>query len=113
MPRNLSRRRSHVVLVAATLLLSACAGNAPRPYQTGPREPISLRDDDDGCGMSLVQSFVGLRANDAVRGEVARQSGAATTRWIRPGEAVTLDFRADRITAELDEDDVIRTLRCG
>ncbi|NKB16386.1 MAG: peptidase inhibitor I78 [Sphingomonadales bacterium] len=95
------------------LLMTACAGSGPPPYQTGQREPISLRDDDDGCGMSLVQSFVGLRANDAVRGEVARQSGAGSLRWVRPGEAVTMDFRADRITAELDEDDVIRTLRCG
>ena len=93
--------------------LAACAGGGPAPYQIGRREPISLRDDGDMCGQSLVQNYVGLRANDTVREEVTRRSGAETTRWIAPGTAVTMDFRADRLNAELDEDGVVVSLRCG
>ena len=97
----------------AIVSLAGCAGNEPPPYQIGRREPISLRDDGDMCGQSLVQNYVGLRANDTVREEVARRSGAATLRWVEPGMAVTMDFRADRMTAELNEDGVVVSLRCG
>ncbi len=99
--------------IGAALVLTACASTSGQRVQTGPREPISLRDEDDQCGASLVQTFMGLRANDVLRTEVAQRSGAATVRWIEPGMAVTMDFRADRLNAELDEDGVIRTIRCG
>ena len=99
------------VLVAPALM--ACTNNRQPRYQTGVREPISLRDDGDECGASLVQTFVGLRANETLRDEVARRSGAKSVRWIEPGSAVTMDFRGDRMNATLDEDGVIQTLRCG
>ena len=94
-------------------LLAACTTGGQRTYETGPREPISLRDDDDMCGQSLVQTFIGLRANAALRAEITERSGAGTIRWIEPNTAVTMDFRADRLNGEIDEDGAIRTLRCG
>lgn len=103
----------HLTLLLSAALLSACASDGPPTYQTGTREPISLRDDDDLCGQSLVQTFLGLRANDALRAEITERSGAGTIRWIEPNTAVTMDFRADRLNGEIDEDGAIRTLRCG
>ena len=97
----------------AGALLSGCAGGGRERYQTGIREPISLRDDGDECGATQVQNYVGLRANATVREEVARRSGAPTIRWIEPGTAVTLDFRPDRMNGELDVDGVVTALRCG
>lgn len=96
-----------------SVCLSGCSTYRSPSYQTGVREPISLRDDDDGCGASLIGSFVGLRANATVREEVASRSGAATIRWIEPGMAVTQDFRPDRLNATLDVDGVVTEFRCG
>lgn len=101
-----------LLTLAAALAVSACATREQR-YETGVREPISLRDDGDECGASLVQSFAGLRANATLREEIASRSGARTIRWIEPGMAVTMDYRPDRLNAELDPDGVILTLRCG
>lgn len=98
---------------AAFCSLAACASGQADRYETGQREPISLRDDGDECGASLVQSFVGIRANDTLRAEIATRSGAGTLRWIELGMAVTMDFRSDRLNAELDADGVITALRCG
>ncbi|QJQ32676.1 hypothetical protein GV829_09640 [Sphingomonas lacunae] len=111
----MSGRTIHIfaLSVLAFTGLAACASSEPAPYQIGRREPISLRDDGDMCGQSLVQNYVGLRANDTVREEVTRRSGAASVRWVEPGMAVTMDFRADRMTADLDEDGVVVSLRCG
>ena len=102
-----------IILAALTSSLGACAQRDGQSYTTGQREPISLRDDDDQCGASLVQSFVGIRANDTLRAEIASRSGARMVRWIEPGTAVTMDFRPDRLNAELDEDGVITVIRCG
>ena len=101
----------HSIGIAA-LTLAACSSGGGH-VETGMREPISLRDDGDECGASLAQSFVGLRANQTVRETVATRSGAATIRWVEPGTAVTMDFSPTRMTAELDQDGVIVTLRCG
>jgi hypothetical protein len=61
----------------------------------------------------LVQGYVGLRANDVTRMQVAERSRAASVRWIGPDMAVTMDYRADRLNGELDQDGAIVTLRCG
>lgn len=106
--------RSAALTFILMATLGACATNSSgEPVETGPRERIDLRDDDDRCGASLVQGYLNLRANDLLRAEVAQRSGAANIRWIEPGTAVTMDFRADRLNGELDEDGVIQTLRCG
>ncbi len=106
--------RTTILTLSVGAVLGACAANrSGEPVETGPRERIDLRDDDDRCGASLVQGYLNLRANDLLRAEVAQRSGAGNIRWIEPGTAVTMDFRADRLNGELDEDGVIQTLRCG
>ena len=109
------RRPTLAMLALYTLAsaLSACASGGDRAYTTGQREPISLRDEGDECGASLVQSFIGIRANTTLRQEIATRSGARDIRWIDPGMAVTMDFRPDRLNAELDQDGVITVMRCG
>jgi hypothetical protein len=98
----------------AIMSMSACTGTqSGRAVETGPREAIDLRDDDDRCGATVVQGYVGLRANDVTRQQIAERSRAATVRWIEPGMAVTMDFRADRLNGEIDPAGAISTLRCG
>lgn len=104
--------RQLISIALSALSLAACAVG-PEPYTTGQREPISLRDEGDECGASLVQSFVGIRANTALREEITTRSGARSIRWIEPGMAVTMDYRGDRLNAELDQDGVITAMRCG
>ena len=104
--------RASIATLAVGLALCACAGQRER-YTTGVREAISMRDDDDACGSGLVQTYMGLRANQTVREEVTRRSGAPVVRWIEPGMAQTMDFVAARLSVELDQDGVVREFRCG
>jgi hypothetical protein len=100
--------------VLLALSLTACAGQqSGRPVETGPREAIDLRDEDDACGATLVQGLVGLRANDVLRRDIAERTRAEAIRWIEPGMAVTMDFRADRLNVELNEDNAVTAIRCG
>ncbi|MFZ3585240.1 I78 family peptidase inhibitor [Loktanella sp. DJP18] len=80
-------------------LLAACTPPVP---VTAPPDPGS-----DACGASGYQSLVG------------RPLAAATfpadldMRIINPGEAVTMDYRADRLNVELDSAGIIQVVRCG
>ncbi|MFC4254424.1 hypothetical protein GRI97_03235 [Altererythrobacter xixiisoli] len=54
------------------------------------------------CREAVIGTLVGqTRIND---GAASQFTGARTIRQIRPGDAVTEDFRADRATIETDPD---------
>lgn len=104
-------RRWFPLGLGLALLLAGCGGlnTAPGPE---PAPPPRVAD-ADACGAERVQDRIG-RAYDAALGEAIRaESGAASMRVVRPGEAVTLDYRPDRLNVRLDEDDVIAEIACG
>ena len=64
------------------------------------------------CDANAAQGLVG-RPADASVAEAQRLSGAATVRRYRTGDAVTMDFRADRLNVETDAAGAIVKLSCG
>lgn len=67
----------------------------------------------EACDAEAVREWVGRRYDASTDAALLEQSGAAILRPVRPGEAISMDFRSDRLTIELDADDTITTLRCG
>ncbi|UIJ43662.1 hypothetical protein LZK98_11225 [Sphingomonas cannabina] len=90
-----------VGMVAVALLASGCMEHMPGPVR--PQE----------CRGGAVQNFVGRQMTPRVQSRLRQRSGAATVRVVRPGQAVTMDFRQDRLTVDIDQRGVIRSLRCG
>lgn len=66
----------------------------------------------NACDAAAVQDWRGRRYTPALGEELLRRTGAETLRPVRPGEAVAMDFRSDRLTVELDRADRIVALRC-
>ena len=83
-------------LSVSALLLAAC------------QAPVADSPSEDACTAANLQHLVGAPATaaDAI-------SAPSDMRIIRPGQAVTMDFRADRLNIELDEDDQISRIFCG
>ena len=93
-----------LLLLAIPLpLLAACMNDRPG----GPRPP--LRE----CRAGPAERFVGMNFRPAMSRQAQRASGARTVRVIRPGQAVTMDFRQDRLNIELGEGGRVRGVRCG
>lgn len=67
----------------------------------------------NACDAAAVQEWRGRRYTPAIGEDLLRRTGAATLRPVRPGEAITMDFRSDRLTVELDHAERIVALRCG
>ena len=67
----------------------------------------------DGCNAELVQNLVGELYTPEL-GEQARvTAGARVERALRPGQIVTMEFRADRLSFTLDEKGRISEVNCG
>jgi hypothetical protein len=67
----------------------------------------------DGCNAEPVQNLVGELYTPEL-GEQARvTAGARVERALRPGQIVTMEFRADRLSFTLDEKGRISAVNCG
>lgn len=66
-----------------------------------------------GCDTEAAQAHVGQEATDAVVEQARIDSGAETVRVLAPGDAATMDFRPERLNIDVDDNNVIQSLRCG
>ncbi|MDR5860240.1 hypothetical protein FZZ93_06810 [Halomonas eurihalina] len=102
--------------IMLTSLLAGCAGSASTssapPRDEAPKPP-TMSQTNDACGAQQVQGHIGDSYTEALGERLERDSGAATVRVKRPGQAVTMEFRADRLDVSLDDAGVIQAIRCG
>lgn len=96
--------RATVPLVALTgLALAACTTTVPVGEDPAPEGP---------CAAEPAQRLVGSKATGETGAELIRLTGARTLRWVPPRTAVTMDFRADRLTVTYDDDMIITRISC-
>ena len=89
---------------ALAFALSACATTAQEPQ---------VRELSGECSASGVQDRIGQRATAELGGLLLRETSARVLRWVPPRTAVTMDFRADRLTVSYDDNMVIERISCG
>lgn len=65
------------------------------------------------CDGDLVQRFVGRDFAAPLHEEMRKASGSQSVRVIRPGDAVTMDYREDRLNIGLDARGKVESARCG
>lgn len=93
---------------AAALLLAI--GCAPLPDRAEPAAPAAP---DGSCRVEGLSELVGRPATEELGAEALRLSGARSLRWIRPGDAVTMDYREDRLNLHLDGQGRLERADCG
>ncbi|WP_368562911.1 I78 family peptidase inhibitor [Pseudoxanthomonas sp. UTMC 1351] len=96
------------VLSITALSLSACA-SSPAAQDSASAAPNA----SGVCQADKVQWAVGQEGNQANMGRVWRESGAGLIRPIGPNQAVTRDYREDRVNVELDDKNLITKVSCG
>ncbi|SIT85857.1 Peptidase inhibitor I78 family protein [Yoonia rosea] len=83
--------------LALTLIAGCTAAQAPLPPQS-----------EDTCGASEFAHLIGQQAT-----ALERTLLLGPVRVIRPGDAVTMDFRTDRVNFRIGEDETIQRIDCG
>lgn len=102
---------SRAILLAAPLaLLAGCAGSAgPCNPSATPAFPPPAEE----CGAAQFLRYAGAELTPAIRSEITAGRSERGVRFIAPGDAVTQDFRADRLNVTLDDQNRIARLYCG
>jgi hypothetical protein len=93
-----------LLLLPAVFALAACAS-----------QPASDETVASGgtCNAEPAQSHVGKAATEANIEAAFKASGAKTMRSIKPGQAVTMDYREDRVNVYQDASGNIERISCG
>lgn len=87
------------------MLLAGCAG-VGKPAGPPPAARAS-------CDAQAAQFAIGKSFGPELEREVRAKSGASIVRWLSPGQAVTLDFRAERLSLTLDGRGRVVKAACG
>lgn len=104
--RAMSLRR--IQLLALCIGLDACAQPAP-PMPT-PQPPVNARGQ---CSEAAAHFAVGRMADPALVEEARTKANAQRVRVVRPGQMVTMEYDAGRLTLELDAAGRVVAARCG
>ena len=100
-----SRDAAPALLPVIVLLLSmaACATIPPQD------PPMAAAQ----CNAQGARWAVGREPSADVVERARIESGSATVRVIRPGDAVTMDFRGDRLNLNVNARNAIDAVKCG
>lgn len=88
------------------MLLSACATPLPKPVHP----PGGSADE---CGAARLGAYLGKTADEQTTAAIRAAVGHDRIRVIRPGMAVTMDYRADRLNVDVGENGRIRRVYCS
>ena len=67
----------------------------------------------DACAPATLGQFTGQPATSELGAAMQRATGKTALRWVRPGMAVTMDYREDRLTVYLDAAGRVERASCG
>ncbi len=89
-------------ILPAALLAAACTTVPP-----GDGRAESL------CATRTLGELIGRPATVELGAEALRRSRARRLRWIRPGDAVTMDYAPDRLNVRLEASNRVESFDCG
>ena len=85
-------------------------GNVARPPQPpGPEPPPATGT----CVVEQAQWAIGRPASSSLLERARVDATASIARFIRPNEAITMEYSPARLNLYLDEQDVVRGVVCG
>ena len=101
--------RFHMPAILASLFLAGC-GTLDGPTHSESIEPLPAADD---CGAAILGHYLHKLASAETMTSIRSVVAHDRIRAISPGDAVTMDFRADRLNIEIGADGRIQHFRCG
>lgn len=104
-----------LLLIGCVLPLTACS--TPPKGSTDPAVVDPVPHVADGgtmkCNPNVLEQFHGKIADEATVKQAVAKSGAKNARVVKPNMAVTMDFREDRLTINVDAQNKIVSIGCN
>ena len=99
--------RSTTFIGTTLLLVSACTGSPTRPGEPAPAPSGTL------CNAAPAQFAVGRQADAPLVNDARVRAGAKTIRVLKPGQIVTMEFNAERLSLSVDDAGRVTRVSCG
>ena len=103
-------------LFSALPLCAAMTACATSPSNPGNNEiPPAVQSDGGNynCENADLAEFAGKTGSTEVYEQARIKANARHVRVVKPGMAVTMDYRIDRLTVMLDDNGRIESISCG
>jgi hypothetical protein len=100
---------SRIYLLVLCAALDACA--QPLPASPATVRPLMIAPGQ--CNESAARFVVGQVADEKLAEEARVRAGAQRVRVVRPGQMVTMEYDAGRLTLEVDAAGRVSGVRCG
>lgn len=110
--RNTARTLATLLAAPLACLVAACS-TAREPAADRPPPRIVDGGMGGSCDAKAAAAFVGQAISEDVSNKAQAAAGARGVRIIRPGMAVTMDYRAGRLNLHLDDAGRITKATCG
>jgi len=95
------------LLGAGMLAATGCTATAESP---NPSPPPPAEED---CGAGQLGAYIGQPASEQVLALIRQWRGDNPIRVLKPGSAMTMDYRPGRLNILLDENDRIKEFKCN
>lgn len=107
--------RLHLLLLLGCALPLAACSHPPKTAATPPAEdmPAKVAGGPATCDPEKLGGLAGQMASEAVIKKAVQDSGARHARVMKPGMAMTMDYREDRLSIEVDAQNRIVRANCG
>ena len=101
------------VALLALVAVSACASPSSGPVESASiAAPPAAEEPAMTCQADKGQWAIGQIADEALVARVKADTTSDRVRVIRPGMAVTMDYREDRVNLDVDADNRVTGVRC-
>jgi hypothetical protein len=94
------------LLTLSLLTLAGCTDEETQPL---PPPPVV----QEGCGAEQLDAYVGQPASDEVLALIRGWRGDKPIRVLKPGSAMTMDYRPERLNIFLDDKGMIAKFQCN
>jgi hypothetical protein len=100
---------TQIALLVLCVGLDACAQQLPPSAL--PQPPVTASGQQ--CNESAARFAVGQLADAKLAEEARVRAGAQRVRMVRPGQMVTMEYDAGRLTLDIDAAGRVSGVRCG
>ncbi|WP_395333506.1 I78 family peptidase inhibitor [Novosphingobium sp. BL-8H] len=113
-------KRTFLPILAGSLALAVLTACASSGTSTGTSSGTDKVADaappppsmEPNCGADQLSAYVGQPASDEVIAAITQWRGDKPMRVLKPGMAVTMDYRPDRLNVQVGDDGKIKGFNC-
>lgn len=101
------------VLFAALALTACVQAGGPPPPDAAPGHGAPIPYEEPPCYGGPPQRLIGREWSEELARTAQRLARAKTVRTLRPGQVVTMEYRADRLNLHVDANNRVERIACG